>query len=155
FEYFRNDVLDASNWFNNAAGIPKSEERQNDFGGTLGGPVVFPKLYNGKDRTFFFFSYEGLRLRAPQSATVSNVPTLELRKAAAPSAQPFLNAFPLPNGPDLGNGLATYTSGFTNPSTMDATSIRVDHSFSDTLKIFGRYGDTPSDSGSRTASNLA
>lgn len=59
-EYFRNSVLDARDWFVNFNGLAKPEERLNDFGGVLGGPVV-------KDRTFFFFSYEGLRLRQPSS----------------------------------------------------------------------------------------
>ena len=66
FDYFRNDVLDANNWFNGTSTtppLPKAEERQNDFGGTFGGPII-------KDRTFFFFSYEGLRLRLPQTALI-------------------------------------------------------------------------------------
>ena len=53
-EYFRNSVLDARDWFVNFNGLAKPEERQNDFGGVFGGPVR-------KDKTFFFFSYEGLR----------------------------------------------------------------------------------------------
>lgn len=57
--YFRNDALDANDWFADADKLPKPEERQNDFGGTLSGPIL-------KDRTFFFFSYEGLRLQLPQ-----------------------------------------------------------------------------------------
>src|ERR1700739_3594992 len=61
FDYFRNDALDANDWFANANGLPKPQERQNDFGGTLSGPIA-------KERTFFFFSYEGLRLRLPQVA---------------------------------------------------------------------------------------
>src|SRR6185312_1161840 len=54
FDYLRNDALDANNWFNTsvAPALPKAKERQNDFGGTFGGPIF-------KDRTFFFFSYEG------------------------------------------------------------------------------------------------
>src|SRR6202035_401789 len=70
FDYLRNDILDASNWFNgytNNPPLPKAKERQNDFGGTLSGPII-------RDRTFFFFSYEGLRLRLPQTelTTVSD-----------------------------------------------------------------------------------
>ncbi|HTS07193.1 MAG TPA: carboxypeptidase-like regulatory domain-containing protein, partial [Candidatus Eisenbacteria bacterium] len=71
FDYFRNDVLDANDWFNgytNTTPLPKAEERQNDFGGTFGGPIL-------KDRTFFFFSYEGLRLRLPQTE-LTQVPDL-------------------------------------------------------------------------------
>src|ERR1043165_70602 len=58
FDYLRNDVCDANNWFANRAGQPKPKDRQNDFGGVFHGPIV-------KDRTLFFFSYEGLRLRQP------------------------------------------------------------------------------------------
>ena len=95
FDYLRNDLFDASNWFNgfrNNPPLPKAEERQNDFGGTFSGPIV-------KDRTFFFFSYEGLRLRLPQTS-ITSVPDLGARQNAAPAMQPFLNAFPQPNGMD-------------------------------------------------------
>src|SRR5580704_15214074 len=62
FDYFRNTVLDAGNWFNGFTNppLPKPPEHQNDFGGVIGGPII-------KDRTFFFFSYEGLRLLEPQT----------------------------------------------------------------------------------------
>ncbi len=65
FDYLRNDAMDANSTFNKRSTpvIARQEERQNDFGGTLGGPVRIPGLYNGTDRTFFFFSYEGLRLK--------------------------------------------------------------------------------------------
>jgi len=98
YDFLRNDAMDANNWFNNALGFPKTAERQNDFGGTLGGPIWIPGLYNGKDKTFFFFSYEGLRLFTPQPATQVSVPDASLRQNAPAALQPFLNAFPLPNG---------------------------------------------------------
>src|SRR5262249_53684684 len=118
-------------------------ERQNDFGGTLGGPVVIPRLYNGRNRTFFFFSYEGLRLRQPQFA-LANVPTLALRQQAPASLQPYLNGFPLPNGGDLGNGLAELNASYSNPAQLDATSIRIDHTFGSKFSVFGRYSSAPS-----------
>ena len=59
--------------------LPEPALRQNDFGGTFGGPVEIPGLYNGKDKTFFFVSYEGLRLTAPQAATPNYVPDLCMR----------------------------------------------------------------------------
>ena len=74
FDYLRNDAMDANNWFNDNTGTRKTAERQNDFGGTFGGPVYIPHLYNGKDKTFFFFSYEGLRLVNPQPALTVQVP---------------------------------------------------------------------------------
>ncbi len=57
YEFFQNNDMNGRNFF--ATSIP--ELRQNQFGGTFGGPVYIPKVYNGKDRTFFFFNYEGLR----------------------------------------------------------------------------------------------
>jgi outer membrane receptor protein involved in Fe transport len=140
FDYIRNDVFDANNWFNTsiAPSIPKPEERQNDFGGTFGGPIV-------KDHTFFFFSYEGLRLRLPQTA-LTNVPDESARKNANPSLQPYLNAFPLPNGPDdLATGVAQLNASYSNPASLDAYSLRVDHNLSDKLQLFGRYNFSPSE----------
>lgn len=69
YEYFRNEVLNANNFFNNAQGLPRQSDRYNQFGGKLGGPVRVPKLYDGKDRTFFFFIYEGLRRTSPSTRT--------------------------------------------------------------------------------------
>jgi len=155
FEYFRNDKLDANNWFNNRAGLPRQVERQNDFGGTLGAPIFIPKFYDGRNRTFFFFSYEGLRLRTPQAANTFDVPSLELRQNAPAALQPFLNAFPLPNGPVGTNGLASFTGSYSAPSNLDTTSIRIDHGFSDMFKVFGRYSYSPSSNVSRQTPNLA
>ena len=74
WEFLRNDKFDAANFFENAGGIPKGEFRQNQFGGSVGGPVVIPHLYHGKDKTFFFFDYEGTRTRQAVPYT-STVPT--------------------------------------------------------------------------------
>src|SRR6266403_326757 len=106
YDYFRNDFFDANDWFNGYFQLPQPPIRQNDFGGTLGGPVRIPRLYSGKDKTFFFVSYEALRLRAPQPAAASFVPDLCMRSTGpcpsgrdpAPAAlQPVLNAFAVPN----------------------------------------------------------
>ncbi len=137
FEYFRNDVLDANDWFADNKGLKKPKERQNDFGGTFSGPVI-------KDRTFFFFSYEGLRLRLPQVA-LTTVPDLSARQNAVLAMQPYLNAFPLPNGPDnAATGAAQFNSSFSNSSTLDAYSLRVDHNITDKISVFGRYNYSPS-----------
>src|SRR6266700_3983271 len=86
FDYLRNDIFDANDWFADNKRLPKAKDRQNDFGGTFSGPIL-------KDRTFFFFSYEGLRLRLPQT-TLTTVPDLGARNSATPALQPYLNAFP-------------------------------------------------------------
>ena len=155
FHYFRNDALDANNWFSNSTGTAKPKQRQNNFGGTVGGPVFLPKFYDGRNRTFFFFSYEGLRLRSPQPAVVTDVPSLALRQNAPEGLRMFLNAFPQPNGPDTGNQLASFTGVWSNPGQLDSTSIRMDHSVNETFKIFGRYSQSPSKNQSRSASNMA
>jgi hypothetical protein len=157
FNYFRNEALDANDWFNNARRLPKPATRQNNFGFVLGGPVLLPRFgeggrqpgYDGKNRTFFFVSYEGLRLRLPQSRS-TDVPSLSARQTAPASIQPFLNSYPLPNGPDrigtngLPNGLAAFNASFSNPSTLDATSVRIDHTINNRLALFGRANYSPS-----------
>lgn len=61
FDLIRNDKLDANSWTNNFNGAPKPRDHQNDFGGSLGGPVRLPKIYDGRNKTFFFFSWEQYR----------------------------------------------------------------------------------------------
>jgi hypothetical protein len=58
WEYWRNEALNANNYFNNLNGVSRPEYRENQFGGTIGGPVVIPHLYNGRNKTFFFFDYQ-------------------------------------------------------------------------------------------------
>jgi hypothetical protein len=142
FEYFRNNVLDANDWFANQAALPRAEERHNDFGGFVGGPLW-------KNKTFFFFSYEGARLRLPVSQE-QPVPSADARAgktnpAAPPAIMPFLEAYPNPNGPVSADDFtAQCTSSFSNRATLNATSIRLDHIFNSRLSIFGRYNDAPS-----------
>jgi hypothetical protein len=61
YEFLRNDFFDANDFFANSAGEGKAPIRFNQFGGALGGPVYIPKVYDGRNKTFFFFAYEGLR----------------------------------------------------------------------------------------------
>ncbi len=151
FDYLRNDVFDANDWFADRSGLKKPAERQNDFGGTFGGPVF-------KDRTFFFFSYEGLRLRTPQTA-LTLVPSISARQSATAGMQPFLNAFPLPTGPEVldsnGNptGDAPFNSSYSNRSTLDANSLRLDHRLNQRLSFFGRYNYSPSQNVGRLLGN--
>jgi hypothetical protein len=61
FDYMRNDAFNASDFFDNAQGNPRPVLKRHQFGGTIGGPITVPKLIDGKDRFFFFFSYQGQR----------------------------------------------------------------------------------------------
>jgi len=71
FEFLRNNAMDARGFFNTTAPVVK----QSDFGGTVGAPVVIPKVYNGRNRTFFFASYQGFRNRAGTGANYLTIPT--------------------------------------------------------------------------------
>src|SRR5216684_9023393 len=78
WEFFRNDKLDAADYFENAGGIKKGALRQNQFGFSAGGPVLIPKVYNGKNKLFFFADYEGLR-RRQGTVLAGAVPTVAER----------------------------------------------------------------------------
>jgi Carboxypeptidase regulatory-like domain/TonB dependent receptor len=78
YEFLRNNDLDANDWFSNRAGKARQIYKQNDFGATAGGPVWIPKIYNGKDKTFFFFSYEGFRNRNGATNASATIPTPEM-----------------------------------------------------------------------------
>jgi outer membrane receptor protein involved in Fe transport len=180
FDYFRNDALDANDWFNgytNNPPLPKAKERQNDFGGTFSGPIL-------KDRTFFFFSYEGLRLRLPHT-TLTTVPdasftpggTTNSRQNAATALQPYLNAYPLPErtSPEIfvsvpcdpatdpscppsgqkqvATGSAQFNSSYSNPATLNAYSLRIDQKLNSGLTLFGRYNYSPSSARQRAVPN--
>lgn len=141
FEYFRNEKLDANDWFANRNGFKRAPLRQNNFGGVLGGRIF-------RDKTFFFFSYEGLRLRVPQQQTFF-VPSDTLRTTAAPSLRAIVNAFPRANGAlDTFNGqptgYAAYNAVYSDTQNLDATSIRIDHNITDKVNIFGRFNEAPS-----------
>jgi len=152
YDYLRNGFSDAQDWFNDYFGLPEPAIRQNDFGGTLGGPVEVPGFYHGKDKTFFFVSYEGLRLTSPQPASANFVPDAALRSSAPVALQPVLNAFPVqsPNGiDDTANGIAQFIGSWSNPSSLNATSVRFDHVVNDKLRLFFRFSDTASNSATR------
>jgi hypothetical protein len=144
FEYFRDDALDSADYFAKRQGLPKPKEQQHDFGGSFGGPIE-------RDRTFMFVSYEGLRLDQPKSA-VTEVPSIASRAVAPEAVQPMFAAFPLPNGPDTTNGFAQFSASYSDPSRLNATSIRIDHTFTPSLTVFGRYNYAPSNASSRLGS---
>jgi hypothetical protein len=143
YEYFRNNVLDANDWFANQAGKPRAPERHNDFGGYLGGPIK-------SDKTFFFVSYEGVRLRQPNTMIVE-VPSVFARNSAPAVQAVFLNAYPLPDDRTATPGVFTgsFTGNYSNPSTLNAGSVRIDHSFNHKYGIFGRFNEAPSMSAAR------
>src|SRR5437773_9435437 len=170
-DYLRNDYFDATeyftNWFRSVdPTLRKSPVRQNDFGGTLGGPLKIPGLYNGKDKTFFHVSYEGLRLMLPQAAASYPVPDLCMRgdtascpvvngtqRTPADSAVlPVVNAFPLPSPnsiQDPTDGVSQFVGAWSNPASVNSTGVRFDHTVTQKLRLFFRFSNSTSDSKTR------
>lgn len=136
FWQHRNDALNANTFFNNAAGVPRQKVRQNFFGGTIGGPLwlpgkIFgPAAYDGRSKSFFFFSYEGFRepfsvtrnrtvlteqarqgiyryTGADGSLQSLNIFSIGNRQSANPIIGSLLGPTPLPNNTEVGDGLNT------------------------------------------------
>ena len=184
YEFLRNDKLDANDFFVNRSGREKAPYRFNQFGATVGAPIILPGLYNGRNRSFFFSSYEGLRWvrgmvssgtlpsalerkgdfsqnRTRDGQLIAIYDPLTSRPDPAKSGSflrsPFagnviplqrfdavsrnvLNYIPLPNAP--GNEFTNtnnFLSNFSFPIVKNEFSTRVDHSITDSQKLFGRF----------------
>jgi len=160
FEFHRNAVLDARNYFDHVGldhrRIPPFI--RNEFGGTIGGPVVLP-AYNGRDRTYFFGEYQGFR-QILGTTQVFPVPTEAERNGTvnvcfpneaggcdpdtlivpvADSIKPVLNAYPLPNDPAGPYGDRTFATSSKVTTHTDQFSVRVDHRISDKAQLFTRF----------------
>jgi hypothetical protein len=135
YYYFRNERFDANNWFANAGGFGKGAEHENRPGGVFGGPIR-------KDKTLFFLSFEQLRLTAPYTV-IADVPDVSTRASAPPDLQPFLNAYPIPNGAELTNGAAVYNSVVSSPLKSSNGSARIDQIITPHMTAFARFSFAP------------
>jgi len=141
--YHRNDNFDARNYFDLAR---KPEFKRNQFGLSAGGPLR-------TDRTFFFLGYEALRERLGRAIStvvpdenarmgilpLAGMPGMTETVAVAPDVRPYLDEFPLPNGPNLGGGLAQFAFPFKQSIDQDFGQIRFDHTFTANVQGFVRY----------------
>lgn len=128
YEYLRNSALDARNYFD----LPqKPRFQRNNFGAALGGPLRH-------DKAFLFGNYEGYRQNLGLS-DVTIVPNATSRAAAAPAVRPFLNLWPIANGPDLGGGIALAYSSPTQRIREDFGTARADFNLSPNDLLFGVY----------------
>lgn len=149
FEYLRNDIFDASNYFfkrNSSMVAPKkSALRQNQFGGSIGGPIQ-------KDKTFFFGDYEGYKIFKQNPVTTTRVPNAADKAsilahmgsvAIDRAGQAYFDAYPTPNAfLDYGDGLTdlnAYQAATIYHQKSHAFDIRVDHNFNATNMMFARY----------------
>jgi len=153
--YFRNDVLDANDWFANANRQGRPPMRLNQPAVAVGGPVFIPKFYDGRNRTFFHFSFEALRLMQPRFLDAVT-PTAEARQMAIPALQPILNAFPLPNADPLPTDplyTGRYRKNISFPNKHDIPALRIDQYLGENTQLFGRWSDAPSSFVSRSRAN--
>jgi hypothetical protein len=129
FYFHRNDNFDARNFFDPER---KPEFRRHQYGGAVGGPLK-------QNSSFFFLGYEGLQEH--EGRTVYTVtPDEAIRQGPVhPDVKPYLDEFPLPNGRNLGGGLAEYVFGFDEKIDQDFFQARMDHLFSASHRMFGRY----------------
>jgi outer membrane receptor protein involved in Fe transport len=154
FDFLRNSRLDAANFFDNQTGTSKPPFKRNQFGFSIGGPVYLPRFgeggpvigYKGKNKTFFFFDYEGWR----ESLSTSNpifVPSTAARAGhladgstvtVDPKVRPYLSLFPLPNVSDIGD-IGTSSTVQKTVSTENFYTIRVDHKISEADSMHGTF----------------
>jgi Carboxypeptidase regulatory-like domain len=173
FEFIRNAAFDARNFFDHPSIADEGRIPpfvRNEFGGTNGGPVTLPKIYNGKDRTFYFVEYQGFR-QILGTTQVFAVPTAEERQGidttafpgdtlyvpVSPAVEKILDGYPLPNDPQGAFGSRTYATESKVATDTDQFSIRIDHRISDKASLFGRFSlnqiDGPSTNPDQTAIN--
>ena len=145
FNFLRNDNMDARNFFDRCAfgvtcdGGGKPEFRRNQFGGSIGGPIV-------QNKTFFFFSYEGLR-EFKGITSIATVPDDNARQGILPSgnvtvdprALPLINLFPVANGPSNGDGTAQFIGVTDRVARDDFATLKIDHQLSSSDSISARY----------------
>ncbi|MFZ0416653.1 MAG: TonB-dependent receptor [Candidatus Sulfotelmatobacter sp.] len=145
FEYLQNDALDADPYgFSGTA--PK---HFNTFGGSLGGPLSIPHLYNGKDRTFFFLDYEGNRrsiavaeqfLVPTQAERGGNLTALGVTTPITninPTAAALLSYYPLPNVADQEN--YNYENFQSTPARTDGVDLRIDQNINSKQSLYARF----------------
>jgi hypothetical protein len=132
FEYFRNDFVDARNFFN-VKPVPPAELRFNDFGASLGGPIEL-------DRTFFFANYEGSRQRigiTGNGITISNLLRQDV-VSASPALAPIVAQFPFGTSATANPLIDNYAVVAVSDVREDTTSIRLDHAFGERDPVFLR-----------------
>jgi hypothetical protein len=147
FGFYRNDQFNSADWFSNSENLAKGSMSMKDYGATVGGALQ-------PNKTFFFAAYEGLRLDQPRTA-IDSVPNSAVRSLASPGILPYVRAFPIANGIDLGNGAAQFLSVYSLPSKTDAASVRLDRVINSHVSSFLRYSYTPSKNDSRGGADVS
>ena len=147
FEFLRNEKLDARNFFDVNSEPPPF--KRNQFGFNIGGPIHLPRFgeggsilsYNGTNRTFFFFSYEGLRQRQGLTLNGNTLTPAQRANATNPTVIKLLPLIPLPTSIDVVNNVEVgrFAGAGTAPVDIDQWTGDVSHSFSANDRLHGYY----------------
>src|SRR6266699_1131145 len=154
FEFVRNASFDARNFFDHKSDVDTRRLppfARNEFGVTNGGPIVLPRSYDGRGRTFYFAEYQGFR-QVLGTTQVFPVPTQAERQGIDTTAFPgdtltvpvsgkvaaLLAGYPLPNDPQGAFGARTYATSSKVATRTDQASLRVDHRLSEKATLFLR-----------------
>jgi len=143
YELHRDAALDAANFFENLGGVSKAPFVWNEFGGTVGGPIFIPHVYDGRNRTFFFVGYDGSRLRlgttlhgnAPTSAQIQQATTLVQGQGITPN-QLGLNILGLYSSLGLSGPFVVDNRGRQTPNSY---VFKFDHKISDSDSFSARF----------------
>jgi hypothetical protein len=145
FEFLRNEALDARNFFD----ARKPPFKRNQFGFNIGGPVNFPHFgeggpflsYKGKNRTFFFFSYEGLRQRQGLTLTSNVLTDAQRASVTNPTVLRLLPLIPRATSVDIVSGVAVgrWAGSGTAPVNIDQGTIDISHIIGQNDRIHGYY----------------
>jgi len=120
YDYVRNTDFDANSFFNNQQGLPVGVLKRNQFGGTIGGPIVIPKIVNGRNKVFFFFSYEGQRQTSLEALSETTVYTPQEAQGnfSGSAGQAQVAAF-LANNPYFQSDPNLAAQGIIDPNRID------------------------------------
>lgn len=156
YEFDRNTILNANDFFLNRAGKPTGVTRYNRYGGSLGGPVWLPRLYNGHNKTFFFFAYEGLRDAFPEP-TQFTVPTLAEREGDFSALLPDIKIYDPRTATSSGGRIVRTpicSAQDTNGSCLPGTLNKIDPArISSIAKTYLKFYPLPNQPGDSTGKN--
>jgi hypothetical protein len=161
FEFVRNAAFDARNFFDHQSAVEPRRIppfARNEFGVTNGGPLLLPKIYDGRGKTFYFAEYQGFRqvlgttqvFPVPTAAERQGIDTTTFPRNATspgdtltvpvnPAVAGILARFPLPNEPQGAYGARTFATSSKVATDTDQFSVRIDHRLSDKAGLFGRF----------------
>jgi carboxypeptidase family protein len=154
YDYFQNDKLNARSFFDRSG--RRDIVRANQYGFAVGGPVWLGKLYDGRNKTHFFTTWEGTKVRGAGTARIANVPSpVQLSQVTDPTARELLQRYQLPAATSIGAESGTVQQAAGTLGDGRQWSARVDHQLTSRDTLTGKYAGYVVDSGDSSLTFLA